>query len=184
MVKEDLIQLIHDEVGLETKKQAAETLDAILDSITEALGSGDRVALRNFGTFEVRHMAAKKGRNPQTGDPIIIPEHNRPAFSPGKEFAERIRTSDSWNWKRITREIQKMRESLEKTTSEMDIANPESRDYYSRKIAGYQRSYNELVGKLEGYAHAGGGALREIKGGLQRALEEVTDAFKRAADKF
>ncbi len=184
MVKEDLIQLIHDEVGLETKKQAADTLDAILDSITEALGAGDNVALRNFGTFEVRHMAAKKGRNPQTGEPIIIPEHNRPAFSPGKEFSERIRTSDSWNWKRITREIQKMRESLEKTSSEMDIESVESREYYSKKIASYQRSYNELMGKLEGYAHAGGGALREIRGGLQRAFDEVTDAFKRAADKF
>ncbi|QJT10680.1 HU family DNA-binding protein [Oceanidesulfovibrio marinus] len=184
MVKEDLIQLIHDEVGFESKKQAADVLDAITDSITEALAAGDHVALRNFGTFEVRPMAAKKGRNPQTGDPIIIPEHSRPAFSPGKEFSERIRTSDSWNWKRISREIHKMRSSLEKTKSEMDIRSTESREYYSKKIAGYTQSYNELMGKLEGYAHAGGGALREIKGGLQRALEEVTDAFRRAAGKF
>jgi DNA-binding protein HU-beta len=184
MVKEDLIQLIHDEVGLDTKKQSADTLDAILDSITEALAAGDNVALRNFGTFEVRHMAAKKGRNPQTGEPITIPEHNRPAFSPGKEFSERIRTSDSWNWNRITREIQKMRESLEKTRSEMNIETPEAREYYSRKIASYQRSYNELMGKLEGYAHAGGDAWREIRNGLTRAFDEVSDAFKRAADKF
>lgn len=74
-----------------TKKQVANTVDAILDSIQENLAKGEKVQLIGFGTFEVRHRAARKGRNPQTGDEIEIPASEVPAFKPGKALKDAVK---------------------------------------------------------------------------------------------
>ncbi len=60
-----------------TKKEVAAAVDAIFNSIQEDLAKGEKVQLIGFGTFEVRHRAARKGRNPQTGAEIEIPEIGR-----------------------------------------------------------------------------------------------------------
>ncbi len=57
-----------------TKKEVAAAVDAIFNSIQEDLAKGEKVQLIGFGTFEVRHRAARKGRNPQTGAEIEISE--------------------------------------------------------------------------------------------------------------
>ena len=69
--KAELVSEVASKTKL-TKKQVANTVDAILDSIQENLAKGEKVQLIGFGTFEVRHRAARKGRNPQTGDEIEI----------------------------------------------------------------------------------------------------------------
>lgn len=74
-----------------TKKQVAATVDAIFSSIQENLAKGEKVQLIGFGTFEVRHRAARKGRNPQTGDEIQIPASEVPAFKPGKALKEAVK---------------------------------------------------------------------------------------------
>ena len=74
-----------------TKKEVAAAVDAIFSSIQEDLAKGEKVQLIGFGTFEVRHRAARKGRNPQTGDEIEIPASEVPAFKPGKALKEAVK---------------------------------------------------------------------------------------------
>lgn len=73
-----------------TKKQADSVLSAALESIMEAVASGDKVTLVGFGSFESRERKAREGRNPKTGDKMDIPETTVPAFSAGKSFKELV----------------------------------------------------------------------------------------------
>ena len=74
-----------------TKKEVAAAVDAIFSSIQEDLAKGEKVQLIGFGTFEVRHRAARKGRNPQTGKEIEIPASKVPAFKPGKALKDAVK---------------------------------------------------------------------------------------------
>ena len=74
-----------------TKKEVSAAVEALLSSIQEDLAKGDKVQLIGFGTFEVRHRAARKGRNPQTGEDIEIPASQIPAFKPGKALKDTIK---------------------------------------------------------------------------------------------
>ncbi len=71
MNKSDLVDAVASSADL-TKASAARAVDATLDAIGGALGNGDSVSLVGFGTFSVRHRAARDGRNPQTGAPMHI----------------------------------------------------------------------------------------------------------------
>ncbi|MGA7269697.1 MAG: HU family DNA-binding protein [Acidimicrobiia bacterium] len=73
-----------------TKADAQAHLDAVLDSITDALKKGDKVSLTGFGTFEVRHRAARTGRNPQTGETIQVKASKAPAFKAGKSLKDAV----------------------------------------------------------------------------------------------
>lgn len=89
MNKSDLIDAIAKSAEL-TKADAAKALDAITDSITGALKSGDSVTLIGFGTFKVSARAARTGRNPQTGKEIKIAARKAPAFTAGKALKEAV----------------------------------------------------------------------------------------------
>ena len=89
MNKGELIAKIAEESKL-TKKAAEAALDAFTASVTEALKAGERVQLVGFGTFEVRHRAARKGRNPQTKAEIKIPASKAPVFKAGKALKETV----------------------------------------------------------------------------------------------
>ncbi len=65
-------------------------VDAVLDIISETLAKGDSVRLPGFGSFEVSHRAATKGRNPSTGAEITIAARNVPKFSAGKNLKEAV----------------------------------------------------------------------------------------------
>jgi DNA-binding protein HU-beta len=71
--------------------QAGAAIDAVLETITETLAKGEKLALTGFGTFEIRERAARSGRNPQTGEAIEIPASKSPAFKAGKQFKEAVR---------------------------------------------------------------------------------------------
>src|SRR6266567_6706166 len=73
-----------------TQKQAAEILEATLDSIREALQGGNEVRLVGFGSFKVRRRAPRKGVNPRDRTTIEVPAKNRVRFSPGKELSEAV----------------------------------------------------------------------------------------------
>jgi len=68
-------------------------LDVTLDSIVEAITKGDDVSLVGFGRFTSKHRAERTGRNPQTGEPIVIQEKNIPSFKAGKPFVDILNTS-------------------------------------------------------------------------------------------
>ncbi|MBL1210088.1 HU family DNA-binding protein [Geminocystis sp. GBBB08] len=73
-----------------TKKQADTVISAVVESIMEAVSSGEKVTLVGFGSFESRERKAREGRNPKTGEKMEIPATKVPAFSAGKLFKERV----------------------------------------------------------------------------------------------
>ncbi|MEK3787758.1 MULTISPECIES: HU family DNA-binding protein [Paenibacillus] len=90
MNKTDLINQVAEKTEL-SKKDVTKAVDALFDTISEALQSGDKVQLVGFGNFEVRERSARKGRNPQTGEEIEIPASKIPAFKPGKALKDGIK---------------------------------------------------------------------------------------------
>lgn len=77
--KGDLVQRVAQETGM-SKSDITKALDSILSQVDSAVRGGDRVILRGFGTFDLRERAARKGRNPQTGQEIDIPASRSMGF--------------------------------------------------------------------------------------------------------
>ena len=75
-----------------TKSSAARALDAVLETITTTLKKGDPVVLLNFGTFLVKQRAARKGRNPQTGEEIKIKASKVVGFKAGRALKEAVKS--------------------------------------------------------------------------------------------
>ncbi|WP_096200946.1 HU family DNA-binding protein [Bacillus sp. FJAT-45350] len=90
MNKTDLINAVVEATEL-SKKDATNAVDAVLDAITDTLKEGNKVQLIGFGNFEVRERAARKGRNPQTGEEIEIAASKIPAFKPGKALKDAVK---------------------------------------------------------------------------------------------
>ena len=67
-----LVEAVMKAAGLEVKKQATETVEAVFDTIAKTLSRGEEVAIAGFGTFRVARRAARMGINPRTGDKIQI----------------------------------------------------------------------------------------------------------------
>ena len=89
MNKTELVEAIAKEASL-SKKDAEAALNAYTANITKALKNGDKITLVGFGTYEVRKRAARKGKNPQTGETIKIKASKVPAFKPGKGLKDAI----------------------------------------------------------------------------------------------
>jgi nucleoid DNA-binding protein len=90
MTKKEIVKQIADKVGL-TQVETKEIVQNTFDAIIEAIASEGRIELRNFGVFEVKKRAARKARNPRTGDKVFVPEKFVVTFKPGKEMEERVR---------------------------------------------------------------------------------------------
>ncbi len=88
--KADLIDGVASKSGL-TKKDATAAVEALFEVVTETLAEGERVQVIGFGTFEVRERAARKGRNPQTGEEIQIAATKVPAFKAGKGLKDAVK---------------------------------------------------------------------------------------------
>ena len=87
MNKNDLIDAIAAEADL-SKASAGRALDAALGAVTSALSKQETVSLVGFGTFQVKHRAAREGRNPRTGETIQIAASNAPSFKAGKALKD------------------------------------------------------------------------------------------------
>ncbi|MBI2036099.1 HU family DNA-binding protein [Candidatus Microgenomates bacterium] len=90
MTKKDLIDLVARKASL-TNKAARESVQAVLDGVRDALKKGEKVVVTGFGTFSVRSRAARKGRNPRTGDVINIAARKTPGFTAGKALKRVVR---------------------------------------------------------------------------------------------
>lgn len=90
MNKTDLTNQVAETTEL-SKKDAGKAVDAVFNTIQEALAKGEKVQLIGFGNFEVRDRAARKGRNPQTGAEIDIAASKVPAFKPGKALKDAVK---------------------------------------------------------------------------------------------
>jgi nucleoid DNA-binding protein len=90
VTKKEIVKTISEEIGmtqLKTKEIVQKTFDAIVRTLVE----DSRIELRNFGVFEVKKRAARKARNPRTGDKVSVPEKFVVTFKPGKEMEERVK---------------------------------------------------------------------------------------------
>lgn len=90
MTKVELVSQVAEQADF-TKKDARAAVDAVLDAIQTALANGEKVQMVGFGNFEVRQRAARKGRNPQTGEEIEIAATKVPAFKAGKALKEAVK---------------------------------------------------------------------------------------------
>lgn len=90
MNKTDLVNSVATQAEL-SKADSKKAVDALLETIATTLANNEKILLVGFGTFEVRERAARKGRNPQTGEEIQIAASKLPAFKPGKELKEAVK---------------------------------------------------------------------------------------------
>ena len=86
MNKTELIAAVAEKASI-SKKDADSAVNAVIDTIVEALAAEEKVG---FGTFEVRTRSARQGRDPRTNSPITIPASKVPAFKAGKAFKDSI----------------------------------------------------------------------------------------------
>ena len=90
MNKSDLVDAVAGRADM-SKAEAGRAVDAVLGSVGDALGNGDSVSLVGFGTFSVRHRAARMGRNPQTGATMQIAASEVPGFKAGKALKDKVK---------------------------------------------------------------------------------------------
>ena len=78
---------------LNSKKEAEEALDSLLGAITQGLKKGEKITLTGFGSFKVSKRKARTGRNPRTGEQVVVSEKYVPFFKTGKDMRERLNTA-------------------------------------------------------------------------------------------
>jgi len=91
MTKAELVDQVAATVQL-PKHQTETVITQFLQTIMEALQTGESVELRGFGSFRLRHRQPRAGRNPRTGDTVQIPAKTIPAFTAGKAFQTLVQT--------------------------------------------------------------------------------------------
>ncbi len=89
MTKSELIETVANKLKL-PKGKAELIVNCIFDSMEDSLKRGERIEIRGFGSFEIRHYKAYEGRNPRTGDKVDVKPKRLPFFKVGKELKERV----------------------------------------------------------------------------------------------
>lgn len=90
MTKSELIEAVASKLKDFTKKDLEIVVNNVFSSMTDALARGDKVEIRGFGSFKVKSRRARQGRNPKTGEGIMIEPKKVPFFKVGKELKERV----------------------------------------------------------------------------------------------
>jgi DNA-binding protein HU-beta/integration host factor subunit beta len=92
VTRKDIIRVISEELGL-TQFQTSQIVHNLFDAIVNAVAKNGRVELRNFGVFEVRCRKARQGRNPRTGEKVMVPAKCTVTFKPGRALEERVESA-------------------------------------------------------------------------------------------
>lgn len=90
MIRSELIQKLADENPHLYQRDVERIVNTFFEEITEAMARGERVELRGFGAFSVKHRDARQGRNPRTGETIAVEEKCAPFFKTGKLLRDRL----------------------------------------------------------------------------------------------
>ncbi len=93
MTKADLVEEVTANVKEIDRAEAEIVVNTVLQSIIDALKSGDKIELRGFGSFRLRKRRPRQGRNPRTGERVPVPGKSVPYFKPGKELRDRLNAS-------------------------------------------------------------------------------------------
>ena len=91
MKKDDLVDALHKDANLATKKQAQEIVEWFFETITKTLAKGEEVGITGFGVFKTVKRAARQGVNPKTGEKIQIAAAVKPKFSAGKLLKDAVK---------------------------------------------------------------------------------------------
>ena len=94
MTKSELIESLYKKLPHLAYTDVEMAVKTIIESMTDALGSGQRIEIRGFGSFSLHHRPARMGRNPKTGESVALQEKYVPHFKPGKELRERV--NEAW----------------------------------------------------------------------------------------
>lgn len=89
MTKRDIIEIVAKKANL-TNKAAGEAIDALLNAVKDSLKKNDKVVLTGFGTFSVRERRERHGRNPKTGQSLMISARRAPGFTAGKALKKAV----------------------------------------------------------------------------------------------
>ncbi|ABX81485.1 HU family DNA-binding protein [Acholeplasma laidlawii] len=90
MNKTELVALVADKAEV-TQAMAEKVVNSFVDVVTETLSKDEKVVVTGFGTFEVRNRVARRGKNPRTGEEIIVPAQKTPAFKAGKLLKDAVK---------------------------------------------------------------------------------------------
>ena len=112
MTKKEIVKAISQDVGL-SKSKTREVVQKTFDAIIDALVNEGRIELRNFGIFEVKKRSARTGRNPRTGDEIMVPARCVVNFKPGKVMEDRVRLLEAKSVSEVVAEAMAKERELE-----------------------------------------------------------------------
>ena len=90
MTKRDLIDEVNKRFPHLSRRDSEVIINAIFDSMVDALAQGDRIEIRGFGSFGLNYRPPRVGRNPKSGEKVHVPEKYVPHFKAGKELRERV----------------------------------------------------------------------------------------------
>ena len=93
MTKSELTQLIAKRKSALAHKDVENVIKVIYETMVKTLSIGGRIEIRGFGSFSLHHRAPRQGRNPKTGETVMLSEKWVPHFKPGKELRERVNAS-------------------------------------------------------------------------------------------
>ncbi len=90
MTKADIIDAVYDRLGGYSKRESSEVVDLVFETMKDVLARGDRLKVSGFGSFVVRDKAARKGRNPQTGESLVISARRVLTFKPSQVLRDTL----------------------------------------------------------------------------------------------
>ncbi len=90
MTRSDIVEELAARFAQLTHRDAESAVKAILDAMSDALVRSHRIEIRGFGSFSVNHRAPRLGRNPRSGERVLVPEKRVPHFKPGKALREAV----------------------------------------------------------------------------------------------
>ena len=90
MTRSDLVARLAERFGQLTQRDAEFAVKTILDAMSDALARGHRIEIRGFGSFSINRRPPRMGRNPRSGEQVLIPEKLVPHFKPGKALREGV----------------------------------------------------------------------------------------------
>jgi integration host factor subunit beta len=90
ITRSELVELLAEQFPQLLPRDVELAVKTLLDTMTQALAQGKRIELRGVGSFVLHHRPARVGRNPKSGEQVMIPEKKVPHFKPGKELRERV----------------------------------------------------------------------------------------------
>ena len=90
MIKSELVQVLKEKLPELQQRDVELALNCILEQMSDTIAKGERIEVRGFGSFDLRHRASRIGRNPKSGESLSLPAKVRVHFKPGKEMRDRV----------------------------------------------------------------------------------------------